>query len=116
MLPRITDHLGAGGRVLVAVRPPYSTGDIDYRLLGYLAASCAGVTRSELMPEAWESCWFLSVHAGQVSFADGVQRAQCLVENGDSVIKDWPKKQFCKRSMVVQTSVKGFNWKNAQGR
>eukprot|EP00930_Biecheleria_cincta_P045172 TRINITY_DN31142_c0_g1_i1.p1 TRINITY_DN31142_c0_g1~~TRINITY_DN31142_c0_g1_i1.p1 ORF type:complete len:573 (-),score=118.26 TRINITY_DN31142_c0_g1_i1:360-2078(-) len=60
-LNTIVSHVGRAGRVLVAVRPPSSkpgSDDCDYRMLG------------------------------QVTRMDGLHDAECLVEEGDSVIQE----------------------------
>lgn len=50
--PRIIDHIGVGGRILVAVRPPFHSADGDYRLLGREDAIC-GVSEWSNPPQQW---------------------------------------------------------------
>ena len=80
---RIISHIGKGGRVIVAVRPPGSSvDDVDYRLLGYLARNYEPLTGAS------ECFLLLNLLAGQVSKVDQVQRALCLVNPGDQVIQE----------------------------
>eukprot|EP00931_Biecheleriopsis_adriatica_P033621 TRINITY_DN19506_c0_g1_i1.p1 TRINITY_DN19506_c0_g1~~TRINITY_DN19506_c0_g1_i1.p1 ORF type:complete len:496 (-),score=123.33 TRINITY_DN19506_c0_g1_i1:25-1485(-) len=58
LIKAIQSHVDSGGRLLVAVRPPVSTGDVDYRMLG------------------------------QVCRLDNLQEAKFLVDEGDMVVQE----------------------------